>query len=111
MKAMISKSRRVVGAAMVLTLATVLCAAQGPKPASKGLVIKGKAPISSTASPIKRARRINSLPDKTRYGVGAPRVTKNCYYGDAARTKFNRPQAPGSVNTYPLRISSKEYGL
>jgi zinc protease len=46
MKAMISKSTRALGAAMVMVLATVFCAAQAPRPASKGLVIKGKAPIS-----------------------------------------------------------------
>ena len=49
MKAMISKSKRALSVAVVMTVATV-CAAQAPKPASKGLVIKGKAPISKAAA-------------------------------------------------------------
>jgi predicted Zn-dependent peptidase len=55
MKAMISKSKRAVGMAVVMTLATV-CVAQAPKPASKGLVIKGKAPISKEVLKVKLPR-------------------------------------------------------
>jgi zinc protease len=39
-----------------MTLATVLCAAQAPKPASKSLVIKGKAPISKEVLKVKLPR-------------------------------------------------------
>ncbi len=46
MKRAISRSNHVVAAAVVMTLATMLAAAQAPKPSSKGLVIKGKTPIS-----------------------------------------------------------------
>jgi predicted Zn-dependent peptidase len=38
---------------MLITLATALCAAQTPKPATKGLVIKGKTPISKEVLKVK----------------------------------------------------------
>src|SRR6476646_4186001 len=55
MKAMISKSKRAVGVVIVMTLATV-CAAQAPRPASKGLVIKGRTPISNEVLKVKLPR-------------------------------------------------------
>ncbi|PYT02668.1 MAG: hypothetical protein DMF60_20680 [Acidobacteria bacterium] len=56
MKALTSKLNRAVAAAIMMTLATALCAAQAPKPASKGLVIKGKAPISKEVLKVKLPR-------------------------------------------------------
>jgi zinc protease len=53
MKRMISKSNSALAAAIVMALATVLSAAQGPKPPSKGLVVKGKAPISKEVLKVK----------------------------------------------------------
>src|SRR2546428_6203953 len=53
MKALTSKLNRPVAAAIMMTLATALCAAQAPKPSSKGLVIKGKAPISKEVLKVK----------------------------------------------------------
>lgn len=43
---MIAKLHRVPVAAIVISLATVLCAGQAPKPESKSLIIKGKAPLN-----------------------------------------------------------------
>ncbi len=56
MKRMISKSNRALAAVVVMTLATMLAAAQAPKPSSKGLVIKGKAPISKEVLKVKLPR-------------------------------------------------------
>ena len=53
MKRMISKSNRALAATLVMTLAAMLAAAQAPKPSSKGLVIKGKAPISKEVLKVK----------------------------------------------------------
>jgi len=53
MKRMISKSNRAVAAVVVMALATILAAAQAPKPSSKGLVVKGKAPISTEVLKVK----------------------------------------------------------
>jgi predicted Zn-dependent peptidase len=53
MKQMISKSNRVLGAVIVLALVAALTAAQAQKPSSKGLVIKGKAPISKEVLKVK----------------------------------------------------------
>jgi len=56
MKRMISKSNRALPAVVVMALATMLAAAQAPKPSSKGLVIKGKAPISKEVLKVKLPR-------------------------------------------------------
>ncbi|MEK6408987.1 MAG: pitrilysin family protein [Acidobacteriota bacterium] len=56
MKRIISKSKRALAAAIVMAVATVLCAAQAPKPASKSLVIKGKTPISKEVLKVKLPR-------------------------------------------------------
>ena len=53
MKRMISKSNRALAAIVMIALATMLAAAQAPKPSSKGLVIKGKAPISKEVLKVK----------------------------------------------------------
>jgi len=53
MKRMISKSNRALAAALVMALTTILATAQAPKPSSKGLVIKGKAPISKEVLKVK----------------------------------------------------------
>ena len=53
MKQMISKSNRALAAVIVMALATMIAAAQAPKPSSKGLVVKGKAPISSEILKVK----------------------------------------------------------
>jgi zinc protease len=46
MRAIITKSKEPFAAVLVLAIAAMLAVAQAPKPSSKGLVIKGKAPIS-----------------------------------------------------------------
>jgi zinc protease len=56
MKRMISESKRALAAAIVIALATMLGAAQAPKPSSKGLVIKGKAPINKDVLKVKLPR-------------------------------------------------------
>jgi predicted Zn-dependent peptidase len=53
MKRMIAKSNRALAAVVVIALATLLAAAQAPKPSSKGLVVKGKAPISKEVLKVK----------------------------------------------------------
>jgi len=53
MKRMISKFNRALAAVTVFALSTVFAAAQAPKPASKGLVIKGKAPINKEVLKVK----------------------------------------------------------
>jgi predicted Zn-dependent peptidase len=53
MKRMISKTNRALMAVVIFTLTTVLAAAQAPKPSSKGLVIKGKAPINKEVLKVK----------------------------------------------------------
>lgn len=52
MKRMILKSNRALAAAVIMALAAMLAAAQAQKP-SKGLVIKGKAPISKEVLKVK----------------------------------------------------------
>ena len=56
MKRMISKSNRALAALVVMALGTILAAAQAPKPSSKGLVIKGKTPISKEVLKVKLPR-------------------------------------------------------
>ena len=53
MRATISKSHRAFAAVVVVALATLLAAAQAPKPSSKGLVIKGKTPLSKEVLKVK----------------------------------------------------------
>lgn len=53
MRRIIPKSGCAVAAAIVMMLAAVLAAAQAPKPSSKGLVIKGRAPISKEVLKVK----------------------------------------------------------
>src|SRR4030095_12609419 len=53
MKRMISKTNRALVAVVVFVLTTMLAAAQAPTPASKGLVIKGKAPINKEVLKVK----------------------------------------------------------
>ncbi|MEK6324256.1 MAG: pitrilysin family protein [Acidobacteriota bacterium] len=56
MKKTISELKRAMAAAIVMVLAPILAAAQAPKPSSKGLVIKGKAPISKELLKVKLPR-------------------------------------------------------
>ncbi|MEK6299418.1 MAG: pitrilysin family protein [Acidobacteriota bacterium] len=56
MKRMISELKRALSAAIIVSLSTILLAAQDPKPSSKGLVIKGKAPISKEVLKVKLPR-------------------------------------------------------
>jgi len=56
MKRIISKPNRAIAAVVVMALAAMLAAAQAPKPSSKGLVIKGKAPISKELLRVKLPR-------------------------------------------------------
>jgi zinc protease len=53
MKRMISKTNRVLAAVLLIVLVAALAAAQAPKPSSKGLVVKGKAPISKEVLKVK----------------------------------------------------------
>jgi zinc protease len=53
MKRMISKSNLALVAVVVFALSTVFTSAQAPKPSSKGLVIKGKAPINKEVLKVK----------------------------------------------------------
>jgi zinc protease len=53
MKRMTSQSNRAFAAVVVMALATMLAVAQAPQPSSKGLVIKGKAPISKEVLKVK----------------------------------------------------------
>lgn len=53
MMRIIPKSGRGVAAAIVMLLAAILSVAQAPRPSSKGLVIKGKAPISKEVLKVK----------------------------------------------------------
>src|SRR6266704_1900682 len=53
MRRITSKSNRALAAVAVTALATMLAAAQAPNPSSKGLVIKGKAPISKEVLKVK----------------------------------------------------------
>ncbi|HLF83152.1 MAG TPA: pitrilysin family protein [Blastocatellia bacterium] len=53
MKRMFLKSNHAIAAVVVMALAVMLAAAQAPKPSSKGLVIKGKAPISKEVLKVK----------------------------------------------------------
>lgn len=56
MKRMFLKSNHAISAVVVMALAVMLAAAQAPKPSSKGLVIKGKAPISKEVLKVKLPR-------------------------------------------------------
>ena len=53
MKNIISRFRRLATLGVVVGLATMIAVAQAPKPTSKGLVIKGKAPISKEVLKVK----------------------------------------------------------
>jgi len=53
MKNIISRFRRLATLGVVVGIATMIAVAQAPKPTSKGLVIKGKAPISKEVLKVK----------------------------------------------------------
>ena len=53
MKNIISRFRRLATIGVVVGLVTMIAVAQAPKPSSKGLVIKGKTPISKEVLKVK----------------------------------------------------------